>query len=639
MSTELAPASLPADPPDDAYARPTLRLPWLQLLQISIYWFGINAIWGGWEVLNQEKAPVLFGVDATGRGMIWIEVLAAIVAIAVQPTVGTISDYTMSRWGRRKPYIIIGATLDVAFLLGLAWANTPLLFVAFLLLLEFSSNFAQGPFQGYIPDLVPEEQVGSASALVGVMSILGVLGGVLIMSQGIGSGDFTLTALVLGVVELATALGTFFFVREGRQAKSREGRSWAQIAREAWGTDILRERSYVWLLASRFFVLGAGAFMGNWALIWMARALGFDADQRQDWVLPILGAAAVATALSTIPAARISDRVGRKPVIWAACAIGATGTGLFAFAPGIEVALVAGVLVGMGSGIFLAVDWALLSELVPKASSGRYMGMSQLATALQAVIAAIFGGLVLDIVNNGFLGLEKDYAGSARWAIAVGRALLRDRRPAARAGRGAAAAATVERRAGCSGRGRVDSRLRADSPPRPQPAVGPALRASSTVRSASRRLPIQVASFSPTSFTHQASASLRLRATPASTRVSRTRRSGCRSRVMTGTLAVVKRCGSAAIRTPHETTFRKRCWASSAIAMRSPRVSSRKRSTRLVRAAARAASVASAPRSTSAISPTTRISSRSTETSGAPANQASGSRPANHPASSSGVVW
>ena len=420
MSTELAPASLPADPPDDAYARPTLRLPWLQLLQISIYWFGINAIWGGWEVLNQEKAPVLFGVDATGRGMIWIEVLAAIVAIAVQPTVGTISDYTMSRWGRRKPYIIIGATLDVAFLLGLAWANTPLLFVAFLLLLEFSSNFAQGPFQGYIPDLVPEEQVGSASALVGVMSILGVLGGVLIMSQGIGSGDFTLTALVLGVVELATALGTFFFVREGRQAKSREGRSWARIAREAWGTDILRERSYVWLLASRFFVLGAGAFMGNWALIWMARALGFDADQRQDWVLPILGAAAVATALSTIPAARISDRVGRKPVIWAACAIGATGTGLFAFAPGIEVALVAGVLVGMGSGIFLAVDWALLSELVPKASSGRYMGMSQLATALQAVIAAIFGGLVLDIVNNGFLGLEKDYAGSARWAIAVG---------------------------------------------------------------------------------------------------------------------------------------------------------------------------------------------------------------------------
>lgn len=420
MSSELAPTSPPADPPEDAYARPTLRLPWLQLLQISIYWFGINAIWGGWEVLNQEKAPVLFGVDATGRGMIWIEVLAAIVAIAVQPTVGTISDYTMSRWGRRKPYIIIGATLDVAFLLGLAWANTPLLFVAFLLLLEFSSNFAQGPFQGYIPDLVPEEQVGTASALVGVMSILGVLGGVLIMSQGIGSGDFTLTALVLGVVELATALGTFFFVREGRQAKSREGRSWAQIAREAWGTDILRERSYVWLLASRFFVLGAGAFMGNWALIWMARALGFDADQRQDWVLPILGAAALATALSTIPAARISDRVGRKPVIWAACAIGATGTGMFAFAPGIEVAVVAGVLVGMGSGIFLAVDWALLSELVPKASSGRYMGMSQLATALQAVIAAIFGGLVLDIVANGFFGLDADLAASARWAIAVG---------------------------------------------------------------------------------------------------------------------------------------------------------------------------------------------------------------------------
>ena len=80
-----------------------------------------------------------------------------------------ISDYTISRWGRRKPYIAIGATLDVVFLIGIATSKTYFSVVAFLVLLQFSSNFAQGPFQGYVPDLVPQRQVGFASALVGVM--------------------------------------------------------------------------------------------------------------------------------------------------------------------------------------------------------------------------------------------------------------------------------------------------------------------------------------------------------------------------------------------------------------------------------------------------------------------------------------
>ena len=75
--------------------------------------------------------------------------------MVVQPTIGSISDYTISRWGRRKPYILIGSMLDVAFLVGIASSQDLLAIAAFVALLQFSSNFAQGPFQGYVPDLVP----------------------------------------------------------------------------------------------------------------------------------------------------------------------------------------------------------------------------------------------------------------------------------------------------------------------------------------------------------------------------------------------------------------------------------------------------------------------------------------------------
>ena len=59
--------------------------------------------------------------------------------------------------------------------------------MAFVVLLQFSSNFAQGPFQGYVPDLVPAPQVGLASALVGLFQVLGIVTGAAIATLGTSS--------------------------------------------------------------------------------------------------------------------------------------------------------------------------------------------------------------------------------------------------------------------------------------------------------------------------------------------------------------------------------------------------------------------------------------------------------------------
>src|SRR5258708_6776288 len=128
----------------------------------------------------------------------------------------------------------------------------------------------------------------------------------------------------------------------------------------------------------------------------------------------------------------------------------------------------------------------------------------------------------------------------------------------------------------------------------------------------------------PTSLTHQASASLLLLATPPATSVSRIARSGIRSRVITGTLRAVKTL----VWSPHlapQATLRRNCRSASlAIRTRSSRVSSRKRSMRAERAAARPSSEVPAASSTSGSGPITRISSPSLSTSGGPANQPAG---------------
>ena len=378
--------------------RPTGLLPLSQLLRLSVYWLGLIAVINGIGVILQERIKDLVPdptIQYTTLGL--IQAAGVVIAVLVQPMAGSVSDYTISRFGRRKPYILIGTLLDVLFLVGIATSNTVLAVGAFVVLLQFSANFAQGPFQGYVPDLVPASQVGLASGLVGLFTVLGIVVGTAIASIGLAIGDFTIPTIALGVIELVTMLSLFFRLDEGRAARDRAGKSWTSVAMEAWARDVLKERSFMFLVASRFFVLGGGAFLVGLLVPYLERAQGItDPGERALLILVATGIVALCTAVSTIPAARIADRYGRKRVIYVACLIAAIGMTVCAVAPSIPVFIGGAVLMGIGLGSFLAVDWALMTDIIPKESSGRYMGISNVATATNGVISMFIGGVLID---------------------------------------------------------------------------------------------------------------------------------------------------------------------------------------------------------------------------------------------------
>src|SRR5918993_682783 len=318
--------------PDLETGPPRVRLPNRELVRISLYWLGLSSIFAGLNTIMTGRLEFTGLVDKgdAGRALFLVSISGAIIAVIVQPTIGSISDYTISRWGRRKPYIVFGSVLDVVFLVGIASSNTLLAIAAFIALLQFSSNFAQGPFQGYVPDLVPGPQVGTASALVGLMQVLGNVAGFVIGALATATHNYALGLVALGILELVTMLSVVLRVREGPPAKSRGGRPWRSIAAEAWGTDILRERSFLWLVASRLAILMAGAVLTNLALFYLARSLGMDQATAGGAFAVMVGLVALGTLITVIPSARLSDRIGRKPVIYLSCSIGALGLGLVA---------------------------------------------------------------------------------------------------------------------------------------------------------------------------------------------------------------------------------------------------------------------------------------------------------------------
>ena len=411
---------------DETYFRPTLTLPLGHLIRISLYWLGLTAIDGAVGLFIQNRVNFgPFAVDPleVGRVLFLLSIPVAVISILVQPTVGSISDYTVSRWGRRKPYIVIGSVLDVVFLVGIATSNTILMLGAFAALLSVSTNIARGPFQGYVPDLVPEQQVGLASAMVGLMQILGNVTGFVLVTAAVLMGQIEVAIFVVALVELVTMAAVVLRVGEGQPPKPRNGKSWGTIAREVWGTDVLKERSYVWLLASRFFFLMGGAVLVNLILTYLKQTHNLGEDAANSTNLVMLVTIVIANVIAIIPSARISDRIGRKPVIYASCVIGFIGILLAALAPAVPLAIVGGALFGASAGTFLAVDWALMTDIIPKASSGRYMGLSNVATTSSTVIAVATAGLLLDTVNINFgLGLGPRAAyllGGAYYVIAA----------------------------------------------------------------------------------------------------------------------------------------------------------------------------------------------------------------------------
>jgi MFS family permease len=180
---------------------------------------------------------------------------------------------------------------------------------------------------------------------------------------------------------------------------------------------VLRERSFLWLVGSRLFVLAGIAVLSKLAVFYLTRTMGLGESEKAVWVPATLLMIGVVTLVSTIPAARLSDRIGRKSVIYASTTFGMVGAAILALAPNVWIAEGGVVLIAIAAGSFLSVDWALMTDIIPKASSGRYMGISNVATACAGPVALLTGGLLMDVVG----GPEEAGSGPrAAMVVAVG---------------------------------------------------------------------------------------------------------------------------------------------------------------------------------------------------------------------------
>jgi len=431
------------------------RLSIWEMWALSIYWIAIGYLWNTMGsiiipyliqlIIGSKGSVVAFGPISfyIGRGLALavLEGIGTLMAVVWQPVMGAVSDRTKSRFGRRHPYIFIGTLGDVVFLIGLALSGTYFWLFVFYFLLQAASNTAQGPYQGLLPDVVPDDQRGRASGYYGLANLLGTAVGTLVIGILIGKGMFGAAIASICVFLIVSMLITVKYVPDTTRA-TKEQVGPIRTLINTFSVNPSKHKDFLWLLVSRLLVLMGIVGLQSFAYFYIKDVFFPTPAHASSAVRTHLANIAGSTdsrllllvlvfsLIITLPAGRISERYGRKAIIIASSILGAISTGLLVFTKanwlppaltstldsllglpeGALQILLVGILLGLGIGAFLSVDWAFATDLIPKEEAGKFMGLSNIATAGSGVIVRFIGGIIIDAYNTvHILGLPGGY--------------------------------------------------------------------------------------------------------------------------------------------------------------------------------------------------------------------------------------
>ena len=382
----------------------------LDYLKITIYGFALAALWSS---LHSIVLPLrLLDMVAEAEKNTYLGLLTfagLLLAMIVQPIAGAISDRSGFKWGRRRPYILIGSLLGVLLLPGIGLFQSYIALFIIYCLLQMTSNVAQGTYQAFIPDLVPQDRKGLAS---GVKSLLEIIGGIAIvrligyfMGKYVPGEGVIWLWLVLGVlaaVLLGAMLATIIMVKESPGRKNEEQLPvWKTLSR-SFKVDVRKDRDFIVFLVSRLLIFMALATIQTFTLFYLRDVIGLvnPATATAD----LLIAVGVGMLLAVYPAGRLSDRIGRRPVVISSGLVGAGGILVIFFSTSYGVVIAGGAIIGTATGAFMSSNWALATDLVPGGEEARYLGLTNMATAGGAALARLIGP-VIDYFNRYGAGL------------------------------------------------------------------------------------------------------------------------------------------------------------------------------------------------------------------------------------------
>ncbi len=389
-------------------------------LAISAYWFATNFHWGALLFImlpgEMRKMAPAYRVPALGL----LTGIAALVALVVPLFVGALSDRCVSKLGRRRPYIAAGVAINVLGLammaatialfpsihtgsasgVGLAdtisvlfTSPTFLLFLLGYMVVQLGNNIASAAYMGVIPDLVPEDQRGSASGYMALMSqlgtLLGALGSGFVLNKASELSKYAVVAGVMAIVAVITVWG----IRENPMPVRPPKLQWGKYVKSLW-IDPKLYPDFAWVWVTRALVMLGFYSVLPYVNYYLIDVIHIEHPEMQASLL--IGVLLLAASISGIWGGYISDKIGRKKVVYFSNVVIALMALSFIFCRHLPQVLVAGLFFGFGFGAYTSVDWALGTDVLPsRSNAAKEMAVWHISMTLPQSLAAPAAGVLI----------------------------------------------------------------------------------------------------------------------------------------------------------------------------------------------------------------------------------------------------
>jgi len=369
------------------------KFPYRRTFILGFGFFGISIIW---PLFNSLIPPMLedLGLSAVMVGFIltWDN----IINMVLQPMIGGLSDNTRTRFGRRKPYLMVGAPIAALFFVLVPYSRTNIWLIALTILgTNLGMALFRSPTIAYLGDLFKPKDRSKAN---GVINLMGGLGGAVALFGGgaLYKLGVPLPFIVGAAVMLLAILVILVAVREPQESdpsiKTESPGLLASARRVISGTD----RNPILLLTAIFCWFVGWNAMEAFFTIYARNVLGIDVGSGTQ----MLTAFAATLILFAIPSGLLATRYGRKPTILVGL------SGMFA-------GLVAGFFIRDATWLLvtlalMGVFWALINinslpmvyDLGDEGSIGVYTGLYYFASSAAAITGPILGGWLIDRTNH-----------------------------------------------------------------------------------------------------------------------------------------------------------------------------------------------------------------------------------------------
>ena len=396
-----------------------------KLWNLSFGFFGVQIAYA-LQSGNISRIFRTLGADPHQLSFFWV--LPPLMGILVQPIVGTLSDRTWTRYGRRIPYLFVGAAMAVAVMCLLPNAGSfgmgvsaALIFGLFaLMLLDTSINMAMQPFKMLVGDMVNERQKAKAysiqSFLCNAGSIMGFLFPFIFAAVGLSNvaaegvvPDTVIWSFYIGAaILIVCVVYTTLKVKEWPPQEYREYNPVAQEKEDSanWFTLLKKAPSTFWKVGLvQFFCWAGMLYMWTYVVdavsetVWGTTDAGSEAYQNAgNWT----GVLYAIQALGSVVWATVLPRFSNVKMAYSvSLLLGAVGFALIPFIPNEYGQIVPFLLIGCGWAAMLAMPFTLVTNaLQGYGHMGAYLGLFNGTICIPQIVAALCGGGILSLVGH-----------------------------------------------------------------------------------------------------------------------------------------------------------------------------------------------------------------------------------------------